>query len=63
MPEVWGEDAAEFNPHRWFTEKGESISYSPFSKPAPLKGGEGKGKKRKLNHDLLRDDCDNSLTL
>ncbi|KIW67161.1 hypothetical protein PV04_06433 [Phialophora macrospora] len=30
MPEVWGEDAAVFNPHRWFTENGESISYSPF---------------------------------
>jgi hypothetical protein len=46
MPEVWGEDAAEFNPHRWFTEKGESISYSPFSKPGPLKGGERREKKK-----------------
>lgn len=32
MPEVWGDDAAEFNPNRWFKEDGESISYSPFSK-------------------------------
>lgn len=31
MPEVWGEDAAIFNPGRWFKESGESISYSPFS--------------------------------
>ena len=33
MPEVWGEDAAVFNPYRWFKESGESISYSTFSKP------------------------------
>ncbi|EXJ58620.1 hypothetical protein A1O7_06047 [Cladophialophora yegresii CBS 114405] len=33
MPEVWGEDATVFNPYRWFTENGESLSYSPFSKP------------------------------
>ncbi len=31
MPEVWGKDAAVFNPDRWFKENGESISYSPFS--------------------------------
>ncbi len=31
MPEVWGEDAAVFNPSRWLQENGESISYSPFS--------------------------------
>ncbi|KAI3333326.1 cytochrome P450 [Ustulina deusta] len=30
MPEVWGEDAAVFNPSRWLQENGESISYSPF---------------------------------
>ncbi|OJJ45783.1 hypothetical protein ASPZODRAFT_167512 [Penicilliopsis zonata CBS 506.65] len=30
MPEVWGEDAAVFNPYRWFKESGEPISYSPF---------------------------------
>ncbi|BCS22059.1 uncharacterized protein APUU_30284A [Aspergillus puulaauensis] len=30
MPGVWGEDAAVFNPNRWFKENGESISYSPF---------------------------------
>ncbi|KAF9890080.1 hypothetical protein FE257_006241 [Aspergillus nanangensis] len=30
MPEVWGEDASVFNPHRWFNEDGGSISYSPF---------------------------------
>ncbi|KAJ5201958.1 uncharacterized protein N7498_006621 [Penicillium cinerascens] len=30
MPEVWGEDAAIFNPYRWFKGNGESISYSPF---------------------------------
>jgi hypothetical protein len=39
MPEVWGEDAAVFNPYRWFKENGESISYSTFSKPrAALEG-------------------------
>lgn len=32
MPQVWGEDAAVFNPSRWFKENGESISFSPFSK-------------------------------
>lgn len=32
MPEVWGEDAAVFNPSRWFKENGDSISYGPFSK-------------------------------
>jgi cytochrome P450 len=32
MPEVWGTDAKVFNPDRWFTEAGEGISYSPFSK-------------------------------
>lgn len=32
MPEIWGEDAAVFNPYRWFKDTGESISYSPFSK-------------------------------
>ena len=32
MPEIWGEDAATFNPGRWFKENGDSISYSPFSK-------------------------------
>jgi cytochrome P450 len=32
MPEIWGEDAAVFNPYRWIKENGESISYSPFSK-------------------------------
>jgi cytochrome P450 len=31
MPEVWGKDAAVFNPYRWFEEDGKSISYSPFS--------------------------------
>lgn len=35
MPEVWGEDAGEFNPYRWFTKDGESVSYSPFSKNQP----------------------------
>ncbi|KAH8892308.1 cytochrome P450 [Thozetella sp. PMI_491] len=30
MPEVWGKDAAAFDPYRWFTKDGESISYSPF---------------------------------
>ncbi|OQV04996.1 hypothetical protein CLAIMM_09800 [Cladophialophora immunda] len=30
MPEIWGEDAAVFNPYRWLKENGESISYSPF---------------------------------
>ncbi|KAK5061940.1 hypothetical protein LTR44_003315 [Exophiala sp. CCFEE 6388] len=30
MPEVWGKDAAVFNPYRWFQEDGEGISYSPF---------------------------------
>ncbi|KAK7227543.1 hypothetical protein V2G26_015546 [Clonostachys chloroleuca] len=30
MPEVWGDDAAVFNPSRWFKDNGESISYSPF---------------------------------
>ncbi|EHK23127.1 uncharacterized protein TRIVIDRAFT_60068 [Trichoderma virens Gv29-8] len=30
MPEVWGKDAAVFNPYRWFKEDGQSISYSPF---------------------------------
>ena len=33
MPEVWGEDAAVFNPYRWFQNDGESVSYSPFSEP------------------------------
>ncbi len=32
MPEVWGAHAAVFDPYRWFTKTGESISYSPFSK-------------------------------
>lgn len=32
MPQVWGDDAAVFNPDRWFKENGESISYSPFSR-------------------------------
>lgn len=31
MPEVWGDDAHEFKPSRWFKDNGESISYSPFS--------------------------------
>lgn len=31
MPEVWGADAAVFDPYRWFKENGESVSYSPFS--------------------------------
>lgn len=31
MPEVWGEDAATFNPYRWFNDIGEPVSYSPFS--------------------------------
>jgi len=35
MPEVWGDDAAEFKPSRWFKENGESVSYSPFSKLKP----------------------------
>ncbi|KAL3463137.1 cytochrome P450 [Aspergillus heterothallicus] len=30
MPQVWGEDAAIFNPKRWFRENGENVSYSPF---------------------------------
>ncbi|ETS79808.1 hypothetical protein PFICI_07337 [Pestalotiopsis fici W106-1] len=30
MPEVWGDDAATFDPSRWFKKNGESISYSPF---------------------------------
>ncbi|KAI1630411.1 cytochrome P450 [Exophiala viscosa] len=30
MHEVWGKDAAVFNPYRWFQEDGEGISYSPF---------------------------------
>ena len=32
MPEVWGKDASVFDPSRWFTEDGDTISYSPFSK-------------------------------
>ena len=32
MPEIWGKDAAIFNPYRWLTENGEAITYSPFSK-------------------------------
>ncbi|CAI7604828.1 unnamed protein product [Penicillium pancosmium] len=30
MPQVWGEDAALFNPSRWYKENGESISHGPF---------------------------------
>ncbi|KAI1390435.1 cytochrome P450 [Hypoxylon trugodes] len=30
MPQVWGDDAAVFNPSRWFKDNGESISYSAF---------------------------------
>ncbi|KAL6819991.1 cytochrome P450 [Trichoderma camerunense] len=30
MPEVWGKDAAVFNPYRWLKEDGQNISYSPF---------------------------------
>ncbi|OAP59732.1 hypothetical protein AYL99_07030 [Fonsecaea erecta] len=30
MPEIWGENAAVFNPYRWLKDNGESISYSPF---------------------------------
>ncbi|KAJ9610624.1 hypothetical protein H2200_005401 [Cladophialophora chaetospira] len=30
MPQIWGEDAAVFNPFRWLTETGEGITYSPF---------------------------------
>lgn len=32
MPEIWGKDAAIFDPYRWLNENGESITYSPFSK-------------------------------
>lgn len=32
MPEVWGKDAAVFNPYRWLKEDGQNISYSPFSR-------------------------------
>jgi hypothetical protein len=31
MPQVWGDDASAFNPYRWFNEKGDPVSYSPFS--------------------------------
>lgn len=31
MPEIWGKDAAVFNPYRWLKENGENISFSPFS--------------------------------
>jgi hypothetical protein len=31
MPEVWGEDAAVFDPYRWYNEDGEKVTYSPFS--------------------------------
>lgn len=37
MPEVWGKDATVFDPYRWVKENGESISYSPFSKPVSQK--------------------------
>jgi cytochrome P450 len=37
MPEIWGADAAVFNPYRWLKDSGENISFSPFSKLcAPL---------------------------
>ncbi|CAG9956541.1 unnamed protein product [Clonostachys rosea f. rosea IK726] len=30
MPEVWGDDAGEFKPERWFDEDGKNMSFSPF---------------------------------
>ena len=45
MPEVWGDDASEFKPERWFDEDGQNISYSPFSKflqePTAFRGNWG----------------------
>jgi hypothetical protein len=32
MPQIWGADAALFNPYRWLKENGDSITFSPFSK-------------------------------
>jgi cytochrome P450 len=32
MPQIWGDDAAAFDPYRWLKENGESMTYSPFSK-------------------------------
>lgn len=36
MPEIWGEDAAVFNPYRWLKDNGENISFSPFSMQSVL---------------------------
>ncbi|CAI6073614.1 unnamed protein product [Clonostachys chloroleuca] len=30
MPEVWGDDAGEFKPDRWFDEDGKNMPFSPF---------------------------------
>lgn len=32
MPEVWGDDAGEFKPERWFDEDGKNMPFSPFNK-------------------------------
>lgn len=32
MPEVWGDNAAQFDPYRWYRDDGEKATYSPFSK-------------------------------
>jgi hypothetical protein len=36
MPELWGPDAEDFKPDRWFNEDGQLQQPSPFSGFIPL---------------------------